>query len=97
MVTWLGRKGGSMKMETCSVRTMDGPLMDVDLVLRSLRLHLKVLKLVPLNLPEHVLPGFPPWSLKVCYSFGQMKMVGKELMPPSLPCNHFIVNFCLVS
>lgn len=75
-----------MKMETCSVRTMDGRLIDVGLVLRSLRLHRKVLKLVLFDLPERVLLGSPLWYPKVCYLFGQMKMGGKELTQPSLPC-----------
>lgn len=76
-----------MKVATCSVLTMVGHLMDVDLVLRFLRLHLKVLKLVLFGLREHVLPGFPQCNLKVCSLFGRMRMAGKKLMLPSLPCN----------
>lgn len=76
-----------MKLATCSVLTMVGHLMDVDLVLRFLRLHLKVLKLVLFGLREHALPGFPQYSLKVCSLFGRMRMAGKELVLSSLPCN----------
>ena len=82
------RKGGLMKAATCSVLTMVGHLMGVDLALKFLRLHLKVLKLVLFNLRE-VQPGFPRCSLKVCSLFGQMRMAGKELVLPSLPCNCF--------
>lgn len=82
-----GRKGGLMKVETYSVRTMDGPLMGVDLASRSRRLPRKVQKLVLSSLREHVLRGSPHWSPKACSSFGRMRMVGKEQTPPSLPCN----------
>lgn len=86
-VVWFCRKDGLMKGETCSVHTMDGHLMDVDHVLRFRRLHLKVLRLVPFGLQEHVLQGFLHWCLKAYSLFGQMRMDGKELMPLSLPCS----------
>lgn len=79
------RKGGLMKVATCSAPITVGHLMGAVLVLRSLRLHLKVLKLVPFSLREHALQGFRLCSLKACSSFGQMRMAGKEHMLRSLP------------
>lgn len=76
-----------MKMGTCSVHTMGGPLMGVDPALGFLRQHLKVLKLVQFGLLELVLQDFLQWYLKVCSLFGQMRMVGKEPMLPSPQCN----------
>ena len=85
-----------MKMGTCSVHIMGGLLMDVDLALGFLRLHLKVLKLVHFSLQEHVLLGFLQWCLKACFLFGLMRMVRKEQVPPSPPCNSLhLILFCL--
>jgi hypothetical protein len=82
-----------MKMGTCNVHTMDGHLMVVGLAHESLRLYLKALKLVQSSLQELVLPDFLHWCPKVCSLFGQMRMVGKELKPPSLPCDRsFLVS-----
>ena len=78
-----------MKMETYNAPIMGGLLMDVDRVLRFLRLQLKVLKLVLLDLPGHVPQGSLPWCLRVCYSCGRMRMVGKRQMPLSLHCKYF--------
>jgi hypothetical protein len=82
-----------MKMGTCNVHTMDGHLMVVGLAHESLRLYLKALKLVQSSLQELVLPDFLQWCPKVCSLFGQMRMVGKELKPPSPPCDRsFLVS-----
>lgn len=67
-----------MRMEIYSAHIMGGLLMGVDLVLGFLRLHQKVLKLVLWNHLKHVLLGFLPWCLRVCFLFGLMRMVGKK-------------------
>lgn len=67
-----------MKVATCSAHTMDGPLMGMDLVLKSLRHRQKAQSLELISHQEHVLPDSLPWCLKASYLFGRMKMVGKE-------------------
>lgn len=86
-----------MKMGTCSVRTTGGPLMDVDLVLGSLRPCQRDLKLEPFDLQEHVRRGFRLWCLRVFYLFGRMRMAGRELKPPSHQCNLFFVKYMVVN
>lgn len=86
-----------MKMATCSAPIMDGPSMDVDLVLGSLRLHRKVPKLVLLDHLEHVSQSSLPWCLRVCSLFGQTRTVGKKRMQPSLHCNSFYILFSLLN
>lgn len=87
------RKEELMRVEICSVLIMVGLLMGVDLVLWSLKLHLKVLKHVLFDLLEHVLLGSLLWCLRVCSLFGLMRMVGIKQMPPTLHCNHFFYSF----
>lgn len=67
-----------MRMDTCNVHIMDGLLVDVDLVLRFLKLLLQDLKLVLLNLRELVLLSSQQWCLKVFSLCGLMKMDGIE-------------------
>uniref|UniRef100_A0A6N2L6C0 Uncharacterized protein n=1 Tax=Salix viminalis TaxID=40686 RepID=A0A6N2L6C0_SALVM len=76
-------KDGLMKMATCNVHIMDGHLMGV--APKFLRLCLKALKLVQSSLQELNLPDFLQWCPKVCSLFGQMRMAGKELKPPTPP------------
>lgn len=85
-----------MKMDTCSVRTMGGPLMGVDLVLGSLRPRWRGRKLELFDLLERVRRGFRLWCLRVFSLFGQMRMAGRELKPPSPPCNLFFVKQMVV-
>lgn len=85
-----------MKMGTCSVRTTGGPLMGVDLVLGSLRPRQRGRKLEPFDLRERVQRGFRLWCLRVFSLFGQMRMAGRELKPPSPPCNLFFVKQMVV-
>ena len=86
-----------MKMAICSVHTMDGPLMVVDLVLRSLRHQQKARNLGLISRLERVLQGSLLWCLKAFFSFGQMRMVGKEPMPPHLQGIQFGIcsSFCV--
>lgn len=67
-----------MRMDTCNVRIMDGPLVGVDLALGFLRLLLQVLKLVLLNPRELALLSFRQWCLKVFSLCGLMKMAGTK-------------------
>lgn len=88
-----------MKMDICNVHTTAGLLMGVDLVLRFLRQLLKALNHVHCGLLEHVPLGFLLWFLRVCSSFGLMRMVGKEPRPPSPQCNwlfcYLIITLCI--
>lgn len=74
----LCRKEGWMRMDTCNVRIMDGPLVGADLALGFLRLLLQVLKLVLLNPRELALLSSQQWCLKVFSLCGLMKMAGTE-------------------
>lgn len=87
------RKEGLMKMGSCSVLTMGGLLMVVDLVLRFLRLHLKVRRHVLFDLLKRVPLGSLLQCLRGCSLFGLMRMVGRKQVPPSLQCN--LVKFVL--
>lgn len=83
-------------MDICSVLIMVGPLMGVDLVFGSLRLHRRGRKLELLGLQELVPLGFRRWCPRVCSSSGRMRMAGNELEPPSLLCNQsFFTMLCL--
>lgn len=75
-----------MKMVTCNVLTMDGPLTSVDLANGFPRPCLKDLKLVLLGLQGPAQQGFLQWFLRVCSLFGRMRTVGKELLQLSLQC-----------
>lgn len=83
-----------MRMGTCSVRTTGGPLAGADPVLRSPKPRRRGLKLELFDLRERVRPGFRLWFLRVFSLFGLTRMAGKELLPPSLPCNY---SFLLIS
>lgn len=97
-----------MKVAICSAHTMDGPLMDVVLVLKSPRRHQKAQNLGLISHLEHVLQGSLLWCLKASSLFGQMRMVGNEPMPLHLqgswfresefvaPCVHLLFNWCVI-
>lgn len=81
-----------MKTGTCSVHTTGGPLTGVDRVLGSLRPHRRGQKLELFDLRERVRRGFRLWCLRVFSLFGQMRMDGRELKPPSPPSNLFFAK-----
>ncbi|KAE8037559.1 hypothetical protein FH972_010140 [Carpinus fangiana] len=85
LVLWFDRKGGLMKAATCSVHTMVGHLMGADLVLGSLRLHLKVLKLVLFSLRELALPTMQSQGLLFVWPDENGLERARATKPPRLP------------
>lgn len=77
-----------MKMGTCNVHIMDGHLMDAVPAHGFLRLYLKDLKLGQSSLRELALLDFLQWCPKVFFSFGLMRMDGKEPNSRNHPCNY---------
>ncbi|XVE79365.1 hypothetical protein DITRI_Ditri14bG0052400 [Diplodiscus trichospermus] len=89
-------------MGTCNVDIMGGLLMDVDLALGFLRLHLKFLKLLQFSLQEHVLKGFLQWSKGFFFFFwpdedGQERASASGTKPPMLPDVFEIPEFATVN
>ncbi|CAH9119500.1 unnamed protein product [Cuscuta europaea] len=76
-----------MKTGICSAHIMGGRLVGVDHVRGYLRLPQLDPRREQLSLPGHVLPSFRQWFLRDFSLSGQMRMGGRELLPPRPPCN----------